>query len=170
VRPLEGIVRRVSSPDRRARAYADFARRVAPRLKQALISRLGGDAGEEATAEALAWGWQHWDELDAMDNPAGYLYRVGTTRGLRHQRERPPLYPPVPDPVGNPEPWVEPGLPDALGRLSPMQRTAVMLVHGFGWSYRETARYLEISKGSVQEHVQRGMTKLRADLKVGSDV
>lgn len=158
-----------AATSRRVRAFTRFARRAAPKLKQALIAHLGGDVGEEATAEALAWGWQHWDELSAMQNPAGYLYRVGMSRGMRQLGNRLPVYPDPPARTGNPDPWIEPALPSALARLSPQQRAAVMLIHGFGWTYGEVAKQLEISKGTVQEHVQRGMEKLRTDLKVDAD-
>jgi DNA-directed RNA polymerase specialized sigma24 family protein len=145
-------------------AFGSLAREVGPRLKQALIAALGGEAGREAAAEALAWGWEHRDRLRGMANPAGYLYRVGRSRGSQLLRRR-PLYPPAAEPAEG-MPWVEPGLPDALSRLSEPQRVAVLLIHGFGWTYREVAAYLGVSAGTVQKHAERGMARLRSELKV----
>lgn len=144
--------------------FSQLVREVGPRLKQALIAALGGEAGREAAAEALAWGWEHWPELRAMANPAGYLYRLGRNRGLRLHR-RPPLFPPAVS-AAEDTPWIEPGLPDALAHLSEPQRVAVLLIHGFGWSYREVAEYLRVSAGTVQKHAERGMARLRDELKV----
>jgi DNA-directed RNA polymerase specialized sigma24 family protein len=42
----------------------------------------------------------------------------------------------------------------------------VFLVHGHQWSLSEVATLLEISKGTVQTHMERGMERLRRELKV----
>ncbi|MGH8935475.1 MAG: sigma factor-like helix-turn-helix DNA-binding protein [Acidimicrobiia bacterium] len=60
---------------------------------------------------------------------------------MRWRRRR--LFPPA---SGTGEPWVEPELPKALERLTPLQRQAVVLVHGCGYPYREVAQLLEISE------------------------
>ena len=52
-------------------------------LRQSLSAALGLEPAREATAEALAYGWEHWDRVGAMDNPAGYSYRVGLHWGTR---------------------------------------------------------------------------------------
>lgn len=145
-------------------AFTGFVQEVGPRLRQSLIAALGGEAGREATAEALAWAWENWDRLQRTHNPAGYLYRLGRNRGISALRRRRPVFP-LPDRLPD-EPWVEPGLPAALSRLSETQRVAVLLIHSFGWTYREVADHLGIAAGTVQVHVHRGMSKLRHDLKV----
>ena len=38
---------------------------------------------------------------------------------------------------------------------------AVVLVHGFGWQLRDVAELQEIAVTSVQNHLQRGLAKLR---------
>ena len=52
-----------------------------------------------------------------MENPAGYLYRAGRSRA-RHRRKLRVVFPE--EPSFNP-PWVEPGLPKALERLTEKQ-------------------------------------------------
>jgi RNA polymerase sigma-70 factor (ECF subfamily) len=64
-------------------SYTGFVEDVEPRLKHALSAALGPDRGLEAAAEALSYGWEHWDRIRSMDNPAGYLYRVGYRSGLK---------------------------------------------------------------------------------------
>jgi DNA-directed RNA polymerase specialized sigma24 family protein len=113
------------------------------------------------------YGWEHWDRVQRMDNPCGYLYRVGARRAQALKKPRPrPLFPAPP--VAH-NPWIEPGLPDALASLSPKQRTVVVLVHGYGLSWREAAQLLRISAGSVQRHLERGLTRLRTTLGVTDD-
>ncbi len=152
----------------RQESFTAFVRESGDRLKHALIAALGGQVGEDATAEALVYGWRHWDRISEMDNPCGYLYRVGRTRGLPRKKPT-PLFS-LPDRSMAEAPWIEPGLPAALGELTEMQRTVVMLVHCFGWSYRETARLLDVSPATVQRHLARGMEKLRSALRVDADV
>jgi DNA-directed RNA polymerase specialized sigma24 family protein len=149
--------------DVRTAAFSAFVREVEPKLRHSLIAALGGETGREATADALAWAWEHWSRLEGMDNPAGYLFRIGSNRGATMLRRS--VLPPSPDPVVD-GPWVEPGLPAALARLSQGQRVVVLLIHGFGWTHREVAEHLGVATGTVQRHAERGMAKLRHDLKV----
>jgi DNA-directed RNA polymerase specialized sigma24 family protein len=144
-------------------AFTDFVIEVEAKLRQALTGALGSEDGREAAAQALAYGWEHWDRIQEMANPAGYLFRVGLNWG-RHNadRHRPSL--PL-APLGR-MPWVEPGLPQALGMLSSHQRAAVFLVYGHEWSLSEVADWLRVSKGTVQKHLERGMRKLRRRLGV----
>ena len=139
-------------------SFADFVTEVEPRLHAALVPSLGVENGREATAEALAWAWEHWYQVSSMKNPAGYLYRVARTKARNLYPRRPP---PLPAPPASEMPWVEPGLSDALARLSDRQRTVVMLIHGFGWTQAEVGEVLGIAQGAVQQHAQRGLKRLR---------
>lgn len=141
--------------------FESFVARVRPVLTRALVAGFGVDSGTEAAAEAIAYGWEHWDRLRAMDNPAGYLFRVGQTKAAS---SRQPLGLPAPDPVK--APWIEPGLPAALERLTEAQRTAVLLVHTFGYSLTEAATTMGVSKSTIQTHLDRGLGGLRRDLGV----
>lgn len=64
-------------------AFTVFVTETEPRLRHALVARFGPDSGRDATAEALAYGWEHWAKVRAMANPAGYLFRVGQTHARR---------------------------------------------------------------------------------------
>lgn len=136
--------------------FTSFVREVEPRLRAALIAHFGPDRGREATAEALAYGWEHWDRIRTLDNPAGYLYRVGQHTGFKR-----PLRPYFPEPPRCDEPLVEPALPAALARLSRRQRTAVILVHCYGWTPTEVGEFFDIAVTTVRSHLDRGMARLR---------
>ncbi len=143
-------------------SFAEFAQSCEPKLRRALVARYGADLGRELTAAALAYGWENWARVGPMDNPAGYLYRVGQSKSRRWLR-RPALFPP-PNEVGLP--WVEPGLPAALNSLSANQRQAVVLIHGYGYTHAEVADLLGLSRSSIQNHVERGLAKLRRHFEV----
>ena len=146
--------------------FESFAAHAEPRLRVALVAVLGQHRGSEATAEALAYGWEHRDRLEEMENPTGYLYRVGRSRVRVRQPRSAPRFVPVPP---NLLPEVEPGLPKALERLSERQRAAVVLVHAYGWSRVEAAEMLGLSVSTLDNHLQRGLTKLRRILGVSPD-
>jgi DNA-directed RNA polymerase specialized sigma24 family protein len=141
--------------------FAEFFASVEPGLRRALVARYGAERGREATAEALAYAWEHWPRVQAMDRPVGYLYRVGQSRTRRLRLSRRDAFAPA-DPVELP--WVEPGLPSALNGLSERRRVAVVLVCGFGWQLREVADLLGVKTTTVQNHVERALAKLRLDL------
>ena len=149
------------SSDTRTESFSDFVVEVEPRLHTALVASLGIDHAREGTAEALAWAWEHWDRVKVMTNPAGYLYRVARTKARRLYRRQRPELPPAPS---DEMPWIEPGLPAALARLSDRQRVVVFLVHAAGWSQAEVAEFLKLSHGAVQKHAERGLARLRTAL------
>lgn len=142
-------------------AFARFVRDVEPRLRRALIAFRGVDGAGDAVAEALAYAWEHWDRVQTMTNPAGYLFRVGQSR--TRPRRQPLALPPV-DPMHMPE--VEPALPEALAALTEKQRGAVWLVHACGWTYAETSEALGVSVTAVGTHVARALERLRSALAV----
>lgn len=61
------------------------------------------------------------------------------------------------------------GLPAQLEALSPKQRQAVLMVHAFGYSVRETAHLLAVAPSTVQKNADRGMAHLREGLGVSVD-
>lgn len=131
-----------------------------PALRRALVAAYGYEDGREATAEALAYAWEHWTRVREMPNPAGYLFRVARTsaaRGRRWRRRPPPQL------TGAPpgEYTFEPGLPGALASLPERQRVAVVLVHGFGYTLREVAELTGVKVTTVQNHLERGLRRLR---------
>ncbi len=151
--------------DTLAESFTEFVENVEPRLRHALCAAFGGDQGREATAEALAYGWEHWSLVREMDNPAGYLWGVGRNHA-RQMQQRKIVFPDAPVDT---MPWVEPSLAPALARLSERQRLAVMLVHGLDWTYGEAAELLGVSKGTVQTQAKRGMARLRKYVGVKHD-
>lgn len=140
--------------------FEGWYRSVEPRVRAALVARYGPEVGREAAAGALAWAWENWDRVASMDNEVGYLYRVGQSKSRRRREGW------LGAPGADAEARYEPGLPSALAALPTKQRTAVVLVHGYGWSFAEAADVLGVTKSTVQSHVGRGMVALRQRLGV----
>ena len=147
----------------RVDGFVEFVENHERRLRHALTAALGFEAGKEAAAEALAYGWEHWDRVRVMVNPVGYLYTVGRSKGRKLLTSKRPVFPSIPE---DRTPWFEPGLPAALTGLAERERTVVLLLHGYGWHMTEVAETLGVSKSTVQTHAERGMRKLRHKLGV----
>jgi DNA-directed RNA polymerase specialized sigma24 family protein len=142
-------------------AMPDFERFVGAheeRLRVALVAAYGAADGRAAAVDALSWAWENWSRLQNMDNPVGYLYRVGQTAARRFRSR--PLQGGITRSDGA-DADLEPELIAALSDLSDQQRVAVLLVHGFGWTIRETAVALGIAPSTVQTHAERGLARLR---------
>ena len=149
--------------DTLAESFTRFVTESEPKLRRALIAGLGTETGREATAEALAYGWEHWERVGRMENPAGYLYRVGRSR-VRRRYRRPVMFASAPS---SEMPLVEPGLAGALAELSERQRISVMLVYGYGWTFEEVAKLVGVSsRGTIQRHARRGLDRIRTSLAV----
>jgi DNA-directed RNA polymerase specialized sigma24 family protein len=138
--------------------FEAFVLEIRPRLWRALAASRGVNGADDAVAEALAYAWEHWDTIKQMENPAGYLYRVGQSR--TRCSAQPQL--PAAETVGLPD--IEPRLIPALLTLPESQRTAVWLVHACGWRYAEVAEALSTSTSMVGNLLTRGLQRLRRDL------
>jgi DNA-directed RNA polymerase specialized sigma24 family protein len=146
--------------------FDEFAESAGPRLRHALVAAYGLDVGVDAAAEAMAYGFERWDDVAETANPAGYLYRVGQT-AARRLRRRPGRLP-RPEPSRLPD--VEPGLVPAHEELTETQRLVVVLVVGLQWRQSEVADLLDVSHSTVRTHLDRAMTQLRTLMEVPGHV
>jgi len=132
-------------------------------LRRSLVAALGAQRGRDAAADALAWAWENWSKIQEVENPTGYLFRVGQSKS---RSKKVPMITAV---QTWEDPLVEPELPVALMRLTEAQRLAVVLVHAYGWTLREVAELSETSISTVQTHLERGLSKLRSSLAVEAE-
>ena len=151
--------------DRVRSDFEQFVADVEPRLRRALVAAFGVAVGREAAADALAWAWQNWERMPEIESPVGYLYRVGRTLAIRSGARDLPVADLAPGAT-----WMgssfEPGLAPALARLSEVQRSAVVLVAGFGYTLREAAEVLGVTASTVHRDCERALARLRSDLEV----
>lgn len=147
------------------RQFDEFVETEGKRLQRTLVAAHGMTVGVEATQAALVYCWEHWSRVAEMENPTGYLVRVGQNAAKREYRLRP-----VPKTIDLVAPKdFEPGLDDALLQLTEQQRIAVTLVHGHGYPLAEVAAALDVSISTVRNHLRRGTEKLRQQLGVNNE-
>lgn len=143
-----------------ASSFRTFYRESQPRVLRALVARAGVDAAVDACADAYAHCWANWARVSEMANPSGYAYRVAASKLPR--RRRAPL-PPANIQVGIAEP-LDPDLMEALRRLPSRQRTALVLVDGYGWSVDEVAELVGVRPSTVRTHQQRARKSVRLQM------
>jgi hypothetical protein len=151
------------SPD-----FEAFVTRYRPSLLRVLNAHYGTELGPEATAHALAFAERHWDEVRQIENPVGYLYRIGQSAlgGRTLWKGRIPVLPRLDADMARD---VETRLPAALAALNRVQRTAILLVHAHRWPLADAAAAMDVSVPMLTSHVQRGLDSLRQNLEVVDD-
>jgi DNA-directed RNA polymerase specialized sigma24 family protein len=146
----------------RGEVFAAFVASDGARLRRVLYAHFGAELGREATAEALAYAWEHWDRVSQMGNPVGYLYRVGQSASRRQIRWRRPA--PVLNSPSFESGAIDPHVARALAKIPASQRTAVVLVHGLDWTLSDAAASMNVSVSTLRNHLRRGLDRLRNDL------
>jgi DNA-directed RNA polymerase specialized sigma24 family protein len=172
-----GSTNEVAETDDRSAHYARFVLDTRERLLRVLVAHHGPDVGAEALADAYAYAWEHWDRVSQCANAVGYVFRVGDRVGVRRamklRRESPTR---AADPEAQPStPTASDNQFDSVGAglglesllqiLPARQRAAVLLVHGYGWSYRDAAETMDIPLTTLTNEVNRGTQKLREHMK-----
>lgn len=146
--------------------FVDFYRQHRTRVARALALTLGdAQLADEATDEAMTRAYQHWGKVSRLDNPGGWVYRVGLNWSLSVLRRvrRPDRTPPTPG-VSEQPAVHEPAVAAALRTLSVDHRSVVVCRHLLGWSEAETAAALGIRRGTVKSRSARALHLLREQL------
>jgi RNA polymerase sigma-70 factor (ECF subfamily) len=146
--------------------FEEFYRAQADRVYRALAVTLGdADVARDATAEGMARAYARWSTVSSVDNPGGWVYRVGlnwaTSRWRRHRREHP-----LPDdlnPAAPPELDSGSALAE-LRRLNTVSRAVVVCRVLLELSTRETAITLNLPEGTVKSRLARALATLRTSL------
>lgn len=150
-----------SAPAGEPGSFDDLVALIRSRLRPVLWSRWGPEVGGDLCGEVEEYAWTHRERLLQMTNPLGFLYRVSQSKARRYTRwSRRNCFPDeFPDVVHD-----DPDLHDTLQLLAGLtadQRACVLLTKGFGWSYDEVAELLGMTRAAVNNHIHRGLTRLR---------
>jgi RNA polymerase sigma-70 factor, ECF subfamily len=121
---------------------------------------------EELTQDAFVKVWERWDRVQELEDPVGYLYRTGMNL-LRNRRRRVALavrravrmVPPPDDEMRTVDD--RDAIVRALGRLTPAQRAALVLVDLVGFTSEEAGKALGVRPSTVRVLAARGRTTLR---------
>ena len=118
----------------------------------------------DITQEAFSRALERWPQVRGMSNPQGWIYRVAVNlalsrkRGLRRFSNR------VPDQAAPAQEPTDPTLTVALMRLTPAQRTAVVLRFYLDLSIEDAATVLHKRPGTIRALTAQGIARLRREL------
>jgi RNA polymerase sigma-70 factor (ECF subfamily) len=153
--------------DARARFDAFFEEQH-ERLFKALFFITGNrEDAEEVSQEAFLRLWERWDDLDRIDDPIGYLFRVGLN-GFRMRRRRAATAIRRVAPVREPaDPFAEAEMREEVRRLlaglTSRQRAALVLVDLLGYPSEQAARIMRVRPSTVRSLATQGRRALRAE-------
>jgi RNA polymerase sigma factor (sigma-70 family) len=123
------------------------------------------DLAQEATDEAMARAFHRWRTVQRMDNPAGWVYRVGLnwarSRIRRLQRERATSPAAAPDAETA---FVDPEIHAALAALPLHHREIVVLHYLFDLTSPQIAAMLDLPEGTVKSRLHRALETLRREV------
>ena len=149
--------------------YEEFVRRHFHPLEKSLtLITLDAGLAADAAQEACLRLYLRWDEVDSLDDPVAWLYRVGINRcrDYRRQLKRATrLFERLSAEAGDGR-LVDPWAPEAefaglVKRLPRQQRIAAVLFYQADLSTKEIARAMQISESAVKSHLQRAREALR---------
>ncbi len=120
------------------------------------------DLARDAVDEAMARAYQRWSHVSQLENPGGWVYRVGLnwSRSMIRRWNRPtPIW--LTQPSETPlRAMVDPTVDRALDTLSVDQRAVVVCRLLLGLSELQTADALGIRSGTVKSRLSRALDRL----------
>ena len=149
--------------------FESFYRVHVDRVYRALAVTLrDDDLAREAVDEAMARAYARWPVVENLDNPAGWVFRVGlnwaTSWWRKLRRERPPVteehHPAVAQPDGVLVAQA------ALATLPLPQRAVITCRILLDLTTAETAEALGLNEGTVKSRLSRGLAALRTQLSI----
>ncbi len=146
------------------------------------------ELAEDLAQEAFLRAFRALERYDPTRPLSTWLFRIAHNLAVDHLRRRTPETVPIdggeggwtgdgervpgislPSPEEAPDRYVENRelgdlLEEAIGRLRPEYRSAILLRHVEGCSYEEVAEILELPVGTVKTHLHRARRELRSHL------
>jgi len=148
--------------------FEEFYKAERSNVLRAVVYALDdADLGVEATDEAMARAFERWDEVAAMRNPSGWVFRVAVNVGRnRTRRKLLERRRPVPPDRDRPdlEGIADPAIARALRRLPVDHRMVVVLRFHLDWSIDEIAEAVDCPAGTVKSRLHRALHKLETML------
>ncbi|MEP7113598.1 MAG: sigma factor-like helix-turn-helix DNA-binding protein [Ilumatobacteraceae bacterium] len=145
--------------------FEEFYREQRAPIGRALaITLRDTQLASEAVDEAMARAYQRWGQVQALDNPGGWVYRVGLnwSRSILRRALRPaPVWVTNSGSVTD-RSGLDPTIDRALAQLSIEQRAVVVCRLLIGFSESQTATALGVRPGTVKSRLARATARLQS--------
>ena len=122
---------------------------------------------EELTQDAFLKLWERWDQIDRIDDPTAYLFRVALNT-FRSRRRRASMAVRKLIPIADlPDAFLEAEMRadvrQLLLGLTQRQRAAILLVDLLGYPSEQAARIMRVRPSTVRSLATQGRRALRAE-------
>lgn len=161
--------------------FRSFAAAVAPQIRATAARIAGHDQADDVTQETFTQAWKHWDRVQAMDNPAGWMHRVTVNNALdacnaTNRRPDPADVHTEHQAAAAPDGWGAPTRPvdcdvvedmhfsKLVSGLPPNQRAAATLFYMLDYSTEDVADVLGCDPSTARQHLFRARKALKAQL------
>jgi RNA polymerase sigma-70 factor (ECF subfamily) len=137
------------------------------------ITAISGDASEakDFVQEAFIRAWNRWDTVAGYDDPEGWIRRVAYHLAVgRWRRSRKFVLRATVGQRPIQLPGDQAGVIEALQRIPPSERRAIVLHHVCGLSVEETAAELSAPIGTVKSWLSRGRVRLATELEESQEM
>jgi RNA polymerase sigma factor (sigma-70 family) len=141
------------------------------RLRAFLAQLAGPDLGDELAQEAFLKAWQSLQGFRGESKFSSWLCAIGWRLFVDHQRRersegrKREAAAELAETVTAPAAGERIDLARALARLEPVERAALVLCEGHGWSHGEAAGILRLPLGTLKGIVRRAKLKCREHLR-----
>lgn len=141
------------------------------RLRAFLVQLAGPDQGDELAQETFLKAWQSLHGFRGDSKFSSWLCAIGWRLFVDHKRRersegrRREAAAELAETAAEPSGGERLDLARALAGLEPVERAALVLCEGHGWSHDEAARILRIPLGTLKGNVRRAKLKCREHLR-----
>jgi RNA polymerase sigma-70 factor (ECF subfamily) len=148
-------------------SFDSFFEEEHERLYKALYFVTGNrQDAEELMQDAFLKLWERWDSIDQLEDPTGYLFRIGLNAfRMRRRRASMSVRKLVPLPEAR-DPFLDVDMRTdvraMLLALSPRQRAALLLMDLLGYPSDQAARIMRVTPSTVRALATKGRRVLRA--------
>jgi RNA polymerase sigma factor (sigma-70 family) len=141
------------------------------RLRAFLAQLAGADLGDELAQETFLKAWQSLPGFRGDSKFSSWLCAIGWRLFVDHKRRersegrKREAAAELAETVAGPAAGDRLDLARALARLEPVERAALVLCEGHGWSHGEAAGILRLPLGTLKGTVRRAKQKCREHLR-----
>jgi RNA polymerase sigma-70 factor (ECF subfamily) len=157
------------------RAFGSLVARHERRLRAFLTHLAGADLADELAQETFIRAWRAAGQFRGQSQYASWLCSIGwrcfvdETRRRRSETRKRDAFAAVADRSQAAPAHAGVDLSRVLAALEPVERAALVLCDGHGWSHSEAAAILRIPLGTLKGVVARAKQKCRTMLTVNDD-
>jgi DNA-directed RNA polymerase specialized sigma24 family protein len=131
-----------------------------------LVFSVGPDAAEDCVQETFIAALRAYPRLTDGSNLRAWVLTIAHRKAIdahRARARRPVPVGALPDPPAPAVTLPDPGLWEAVGKLPPKQRAAIVLRFVSDLPFRDVGRILGSSEAAARQSVREGLAKLRME-------